>query len=110
MVERRTSRATRHFLSAFPGEELWGPTRKHFALSSRAWRHRRRWRQALHDDATAYLNRLVDWLTLELEYAQTGVDLRRREANAMIPEIDARNNSVNRDRIDVEYAYRLDFG
>ena len=65
---------------------------------------------ALHDDAIAYLSRLVDWLTLELEYAQTGVDLRRREANAMIPEIDARNNSVNRDRIDVEYAYRLDFG
>ena len=65
---------------------------------------------ALHDDALAYLDRLVDWLTLELEHAQTGVDLRRREANAMIREIDARNNSVQREVADISYAYRLDSG
>jgi hypothetical protein len=62
----------------------------------------------LHEDALAYLGRIVEWLTLELEYAQTGIDARKVQANNMIPEIDAREILLLRRVSDVEFAYHLD--
>ena len=61
----------------------------------------------LHDDALAYLVRLVDWLSLGLEYARTGQDSTRVEANNTIPEINARRTLVNRGLSNVEFNYRL---
>ncbi len=50
----------------------------------------------LHDDALAYLVRIVDWLSLELEHARTGEYSKQMEANDMIPEIYARSSGVYR--------------
>ena len=61
----------------------------------------------LHDDALAYLVRLVDWLSLALEYARTGENSKRVEANNMIPEINARGRLINRGLSNVEFNYRL---
>ena len=61
----------------------------------------------LHDDALAYLVRLVDWLSLELEYATTGQFSKQMEANDMIPEIDARGNLINRGLWALRSTYRL---
>ena len=61
----------------------------------------------LHDDALAYLGRLGDWVSLGLEYARTGQDSTRVEANNTIPEINARRTLVNRGLSNVEFNYRL---
>ena len=61
----------------------------------------------LHEDAVAYLGRLVEWLGLELTYARTRVDSRRVEANQMIPEINAREARLIQEVGDVEFVYRL---
>ena len=61
----------------------------------------------LHDDALAYLGRLGDWMSLGLEYARTGQDSKRVEANNTIPEINARGALVNRGLSNVEFNYRL---
>ena len=52
--------------------------------------------ESLHDDTLAYLATVVEWLSLELEYAETGMDSRRTQANEMISEIQARTNLVRR--------------
>jgi hypothetical protein len=61
----------------------------------------------LHQNVAAYLNRVADWLYLELEFVQTGSDVKRIEANDMIPEIDARGTLVGRSISDVEFVYNL---
>ena len=61
----------------------------------------------LHDDALAYLGRLGDWMSLGLEYARTGQDSKRVEANNTIPEINARRTLVNRGLGNVQFNYRL---
>ena len=50
----------------------------------------------LHDDTLTYLVRLADWMSLGLEYARTGQDSKRVEANNVIPEINARSSGVYR--------------
>ena len=61
----------------------------------------------LHDDALAYLVRIVDWLSLELEHARTGEYSKQMEANDMIPEIDARSSGVYRGLWAVRFNYQL---
>ena len=61
----------------------------------------------LHEDAVAYLGRLVEWLGLELTYARTRVDSRRVEANQMIPEVNAREARLIQEVGDVEFVYWL---
>ena len=62
---------------------------------------------ALHGDAEAYAERFVDWLNLELEWGETGVEAARERANAMLPEIGARRTTLERDIVDVELGYSL---
>ena len=62
---------------------------------------------ALHNDALAYLVRVVDWLSLELEYATTDQFSKQMEANDMLPEINARESLVDRGLRSVESTYRL---
>ena len=61
----------------------------------------------LHDDALAYLVRLVDWLSLEMEYSRTGEFSKQMEANDMLPEINARSSGVYRGLGSVRSNYRL---
>ena len=61
----------------------------------------------LHQNVAAYLNRVEDWLHLELEFVQTGSDVKRIDANDMIPEIEARGTLVGRSISDVEFVYNL---
>ena len=62
---------------------------------------------ALHDDTLAYLVRVVDWLSLELEYVTTGQFSKQMEANDMLAEINARESLVDRELWSVRSTYRL---
>ena len=53
------------------------------------------------------VRRVNDWLTLELEFVQTGANPKRVQANEMIPEINARGNQVIDGIGDVEFVYNL---
>ncbi|MCH7745858.1 MAG: hypothetical protein IIC84_07295, partial [Chloroflexi bacterium] len=61
----------------------------------------------VHEDALAYLETFVNWLTLELEYAQTSIDARRVQANDMIPEINARESTLRRSINTAAFIYQL---
>ena len=61
----------------------------------------------LHQQALSYLDKLVQWLTLELAYVETGQDRNRIAANEMIPEIDARDNLLVRSIGEIEFSYQL---
>ena len=50
----------------------------------------------LHQEALSYLDRYVQWLALELEHVETGVDAKRVEANNMIEEINVRKALLDR--------------
>lgn len=63
--------------------------------------------QNLHGEALVYLGRLVDWLSLQVEYYRTRQDSKRVESNDMIPEIDARSTGVHREVNSVIYNYQL---
>ena len=63
---------------------------------------------SLHDDTRVYFGRVVDWLSLSLEYYRTGQDSKRVEANEMIPEINARSSGVYRGLWAVRSTYRLE--
>lgn len=63
--------------------------------------------QGLHQELRTFLARTVAWFQLELEYVQTGNDAKRLQANAMIPEVDARYSGVFRDLNSVAFNYRL---
>ena len=55
-----------------------------------------------------YLEAVVEWLTLELEYADTSHDSKRVEATAIIPEVDTRGYLFDRAISNIEYIYRLE--
>ena len=61
----------------------------------------------LHDDTRTYFGRTIDWLSLGLDYYRTGQDSKRVEANAMLPEIIARDTLVYRGLWNAEFNYRL---
>ena len=63
--------------------------------------------QDLHSSALQFVGRLGDWLSLELEFARTGVDAKRVSANEMIPEINARTTDVTRGLQSVVFNYQL---
>ena len=62
----------------------------------------------LHSEAVKYFGRVIEWLNLELEHSRTTRDSRRRVANAMIPEIDARGAELGRHLADVRFNYQVD--
>lgn len=62
----------------------------------------------LHDQTVAYLDKLVKWLTLESEFISTGIAAKRKSANDMILEIDARRMQMLRGKADLEFRYKLD--
>jgi hypothetical protein len=60
-----------------------------------------------HEETLSLLARIVDWLTLELEFAQTGQDSKRIEANQMIPEVNARTAMVSRGLLSAIFNYGI---
>ena len=64
--------------------------------------------QDLHSENLGYLEAVVEWLTLELEYADTSHDSKRVEATAIIPEVDTRGYLFDRAISNIEYIYRLE--
>ena len=52
--------------------------------------------QSLHDEAGEFFNVVLEWLKLELDHMETRLDARRLEANALIPEVDARDTILRR--------------
>jgi len=62
----------------------------------------------LHRDASAYLNSLVRWLTLELEYVETLDEAKLLQANDMIPEINARDSLLLNAITTVQFVYNLE--
>ncbi len=63
--------------------------------------------QSLQEAFTAYVNTIVDWLTLERDYANTGRDSIRTQANAMLPEVNARGALVWRSLNNLQYVYQV---
>ena len=63
--------------------------------------------QTLHMAFTAYVNTIVDWLTLERDYANTGRDSIRTQANDMLPEVNARGALVWRSLNNLQYVYQV---
>lgn len=63
--------------------------------------------EAVHADAVAQAERFLDWLSLELQWGQTGAEATRERANAMLPEIGARRVNLERAIVDVELSYSL---
>ena len=63
--------------------------------------------QSLHSKSLEYLGTVVEWLTLELEHDESFDDSKRVQANAMLPEIDARGNLFNRAISNLEFIYNL---
>jgi hypothetical protein len=63
---------------------------------------------SLHQEATTYLSRLVQWLTLELGYVETLEDAQLFQANDMIPEINARDAVLNRSVNSLKFVYNLE--
>ena len=61
----------------------------------------------LHQEALSYLDRYVQWLALELEYVETGVDVKRVEANNMVEENNVRQTLLNRRIANVKFIYNL---
>ena len=61
----------------------------------------------LHAQAESQAQRFLDWLSLELQWGETGEAALRERANAMLPEIGARRASLERAIVDVELGYSL---
>ena len=64
--------------------------------------------QDLHQEALAYLGAVVDWLSLELEYAETRVEAKLVQANDMISEINARDLSLIRAIGTTQFVYNIE--
>ena len=62
----------------------------------------------LQQDALVFMQRVVQWLTLELEHAEMRLNAKIVEANAMIPEINARQILLNRRITNVKFIYSLE--
>ena len=61
----------------------------------------------LHQEAEEYLGRVLDWLTLEFKHADTRDDVYRVAANAMIPEVNAREFLLQRNMSSLEFILHL---
>ena len=61
----------------------------------------------LHQEALTYLDRYVQWLALQLEFVETGVNAIIIESNAMIEEINVREFLLSNEIIDVKYIYNF---
>ncbi len=62
---------------------------------------------ALHQETQDYFGRIFDWLTLEFQHADTLEDAKRVAANAMIPEINAREFLFKRNLSNLEFVLHL---
>ena len=63
--------------------------------------------QLLHDEFRIYVDTVVEWLTLERDYADTGQDRKRTDANDMLPEVNARGVEVWRSLNNLQHVYRV---
>ena len=63
--------------------------------------------QLLHEEFRTYVDTVVEWLTLERDYADTGQDRKRTDANDMLPEVNARGAEVWRSLNNLQYVYRV---
>ncbi len=61
----------------------------------------------LHQEAGEYFGRVLDWLTLEFEYSNSLYDPKRVAANAMIPEINAREFLLERNMSNLQFILHL---
>ena len=61
----------------------------------------------LHQEAEEFLGRVLDWLTLEFQHANTVDDSYRVAANAMIPEINARDLLLQRNMSNLQFVLHL---
>lgn len=61
----------------------------------------------LHQEALSYLDRYVQWLALQLEYVETGVNAIIIESNGMIEEINVREFLLTNGVIDVKFVYNF---
>ena len=61
----------------------------------------------MHQEASAFLDRYIQWLALELEFVETGVNAKVVEANDMIEEINVREVLLARGMINVKFIYNL---
>lgn len=61
----------------------------------------------LHQELTTFLARAVVWLDLQREYYRTGNDAKRLEANAFIPEINARDFTVRSSLGELAFQFHL---
>ena len=61
----------------------------------------------LHNEAEEYLGRISEWLTLEFNHANTLEDSFRLAANAMIPEINARDFLLQRSISNLQFIFNL---
>jgi hypothetical protein len=62
---------------------------------------------SMHKDAEMQAKRFLDWLTLELQWGETGAETSRERANTMLPEVGARRTNLERAIVDVELSYSL---
>ena len=62
---------------------------------------------ALHQEVSEYLDRVLVWLTLEFQHAETRDDSKRLAANEMIPEIGARELLMIRSISNLEFVFHL---
>jgi hypothetical protein len=62
----------------------------------------------LHQDASTYLVRVVQWLNLELEYVETLERAKLEQANGMLPEVNARESDLVRAIATIQLVYNLD--
>ena len=60
-----------------------------------------------HQDATTYIARLAQWLTLELNYSETLEAAKLLEANDMIPEVNTRETTLRRSITVTKFVYNL---
>ncbi|MBI4298292.1 MAG: hypothetical protein HY666_00840 [Chloroflexi bacterium] len=60
-----------------------------------------------HSQVTNFMDKFVQWLTLELRYQESRDDSKHIAANGMIPEISARESMVLRAINSIEFNYRL---
>ena len=61
----------------------------------------------MHHAGLAFLGRLTQWLTLELEFAESGENSKLTQAEDMKGEIIARETLLRRRMSEVEFAYNL---
>ncbi|MCH8226580.1 MAG: hypothetical protein IIC97_12015 [Chloroflexi bacterium] len=61
----------------------------------------------LHQEALTYLDRYVQWLALQLEFVETGVNAIIIESNGMIEELNVREFLLSNEMIDVKYIYNF---